>query len=298
MRAHIIRWPLYLLALTLHLSVSAQQTSEYEKLTEQWHAGRIRELKADNGWLNLAGLLWLEEGPNSFGSGSLNKLVFPSGKIPLKAGVLERRGDAVTMTAASKVKILVDGKPARNAVVLHPDSSVAPMMAYGDLRWNIIKRQDKLGVRLRDLQHPNLMDFKGVERFPVDTFWRKEAVLITEMYTRKIAVTNMLGQTNMLSSPGKLRFRIDGRYHTLDALEEGDELFIIFGDETSGVETYSSGRFIYAKKPGADGRTILDFNRAINPPCAFTTFATCPIPPKQNILPMAVRAGEKNYHHD
>ena len=115
MCAHIIRWPLYLLALTLHLSVSAQQTSEYERQTEQWHAGRIRELKADNGWLNLAGLIWLDDGPNSFGSGSLNKLVFPSGKIPLKAGVLKRKGDAVTMTAAKKVKILVDGKPVRTS---------------------------------------------------------------------------------------------------------------------------------------------------------------------------------------
>ena len=298
MRACNPKWPGYFLALIIHLNVCGQPLSEYERQTEQWHAGRIRELKADNGWLNLAGLLWLEEGSNSFGSGNKNKLVFPFGKIPLKAGVLEKKGDAVMMTAAKKVKILVDGKPTRKAVVLHPDSPAAPMMAYGDLRWNIIKRQDKLGVRLRDLQHPNLIDFKGVERFPVDTSWRKEAVLITDMYNRKIAVTNMLGQTNMLPSPGKLRFRIDGRYHTLDALEEGDELFIIFGDETSGVETYSSGRFIYAKKPGSDGRTILDFNRAINPPCAFTTFATCPLPPKQNILPMAVRAGEKNYHND
>lgn len=298
MRACNITWPGYCLALLLHMNLSGQPLTEYERQTEQWHAGRIRELKADNGWLNLAGLLWLDEGPNSFGSGNNNKLVFPSGKIPLKAGVLEKKGDAVFMTAAKKVKMLVDGKAVKNAVVLHPDSSVAPMMAYGDLRWNIIKRQDKLGVRLRDLKHRSLTDFKGVERFPVDSSWRMEAILITDMYKRKLAVTNMLGQTNMLSSPGKLRFKIDGRYHTLDALEEGDELFIIFGDETSGVETYSSGRFIYAKKPGADGRTTLDFNRAVNPPCAFTTFATCPLPPKQNILPMAVRAGEKNYHND
>jgi uncharacterized protein (DUF1684 family) len=190
----------------------------------------------------------------------------------------------------------VDGLPVRDAIVFDTATLHPPVLSHGSLRWTIIRRSERIGVRLRDLEHPALRSFKGVDRFPVGREWVVRARLVTSPIPRAIPVTNVLGQTNLLPSPGRLVFSLQGRTFALDALEEGDELFILFGDATNGEGTYASGRFLYAQRPGADGMTLLDFNRAINPPCAFTPYATCPLPPRQNILPMEVRAGEKNFH--
>ena len=168
-------------------------------------------------------------------------------------------------------------------------------MALGSLRWNIIQREEKIGVRLRDLASVVLTSFNGTERFALDSNLKLLAHL-EPAQQNKLLIANVLGQISPLASPGKLVFNIMGTTYTLDALEEGDELFILFGDATSGKETYPAGRFLYTNKPDANGNTIIDFNKAFNPPCAFTKFATCPLPPKQNILPIAIKAGEKNYH--
>jgi uncharacterized protein (DUF1684 family) len=166
------------------------------------------------------------------------------------------------------------------------------------LRWTIIKRGDKIGVRLRNLKSSAAIDFKGVPRFAVDSFWRIAATLQPAGNGANILITNVLGQTSVQKSPGKLVFKFNGAQYSLDALEEGNELFIIFADATSGSTTYPSGRFLSAKKPDADGHTVIDFNKAYNPPCAFTDYATCPLPPKQNDLPFPVTAGEKyDGHH-
>jgi uncharacterized protein (DUF1684 family) len=182
-------------------------------------------------------------------------------------------------------------------VIFDKDSARQPVVSSGHLRWTIIQRGEKIGIRLRDLESPLVTQFKDIDRFPVDTAWRIQAALQPQGQTPTIAITNILGQTNQQPSPGKLVFSVGNKQYTLDALEEGDELFIIFGDETSGKTTYPSGRFLAVKKPDANGLTTIDFNRAYNPPCAFTSFATCPLPPRQNILPFAVTAGEKNYGH-
>ena len=152
-----------------------------------------------------------------------------------------------------------------------------------------------MGLRLRDLASPLLTSFNGTERFALDSNLKLIAHL-EPTQQNKLLIANVLGQISPLASPGKLVFNINGTTYTLDALEEGDELFILFGDATSGKETYPAGRFLYTNKPDANGNTILDFNKAFNPPCAFTKFATCPLPPKQNILPISIKAGEKNYH--
>jgi uncharacterized protein len=176
--------------------------------------------------------------------------------------------------------ITVDGKYGQKAVIYHADSSHLPVSAMGSLRWTIKKSDDQYGIRLRDLEHRAVKEFRGLERFPVDTIWRVRAFL--QKSSGGIPITNVLGQTIDLESPGKLIFTIKGTEYSLDALWEGEQLYIIFGDETTGVTTYASGRYMYARKPGPGGYTTLDFNKAFNPPCAFTEFATCPIPPKQN----------------
>jgi uncharacterized protein (DUF1684 family) len=168
------------------------------------------------------------------------------------------------------------------------------LLALGNFRWNIIQRDDKIGIRLRDLQAPILNTFKGCERYKDDISYRLNA-RFEKKQENKLLITNVLGQTNAQASPGKLIFSIAGIEYQLDALVEGNQLFILFGDATSGKGTYPAGRFMYTDLPDANGNIILDFNKAFNPPCAFTIYATCPLPPKQNILPIAIKAGEKDH---
>jgi uncharacterized protein len=167
----------------------------------------------------------------------------------------------------------------------------------GPLRWNVIKRESKLGIRLRDDAADLLHTFNGVARFPVDPEYRVEAVLEAADSLKKVNITNVLGQTYQRPSPGELVFTLQGKEHRLTPIAEGnaDELFIIFADATSGKDTYGGGRFLYVKPPGADGKVLIDFNKAYNPPCVFTPYATCPLPPEHNVLSVAISAGEKTY---
>lgn len=276
---------------------NAQSTSAYRQSIDDWHAKREQNLRAESGWLNLAGLYWLTEGKSSFGSAKTNKIVFPEGTIAGQAGYFERIGNTVKLLPAKGVEINIDDQPARDAVVFNPDSNRTLRMASGDLRWVIIKREDRIGIRLRNLKSPLLESFHGIERFDVDSTWRATATLHTKGRPAEIPITNVIGQTTPQKSAGQLTFKLHGKSYTLDALDEDDDLFIVFSDETSGESTYPGGRFITVKKPGPDGRIVLDFNMAYNPPCAFTAFATCPLPPVQNRLKVAITAGEKNYGH-
>jgi len=267
----------------------------YKSEIEQWHQKRVEDLKSTNGWLNLAGLFWLKEGVSTFGSDDSNDIVFPKDKIPSKAGIFLLQNGIVTMTTLPDVEIKSDEKPMKTGVIFHPDSTRQPKLSHGSLHWFIIKRDNQFGVRLRDMESTTVKEFHGIERYDVDPEFRTEAMLEIPTSPKKIDITNVLGQTTAQESPGTLVFAINDKEYRLDALLEGEELFVIFGDPTNEKETYPSGRYLYAKKPGADGKTILDFNKAYNPPCAFTPFATCPLPPSQNVLPIAITAGEKNY---
>ena len=278
------------------ISALAQAGNSYDTELENWKQKRIAALKAPNGWLNLTGLFWLKPGKNSFGSDPSSDIVYPDSSFPAHAGVFELNGNTVSWSTAHGTVISVKGNAFPAGVIFQPGNDPAPQLATGRFRWNIIKREDRYGVRFRDLESHDLLAFPGIERFPTDTTWRFPAKL--EAASKNIFITNILGQTNAQQSPGKLLFTINGQRYSLDALDEGGEdLFIVFGDATSGEETYPSGRFLYVKKPDASGNTVIDFNKAINPPCAFTTYATCPLPPSQNILPVRVPAGEKNFGH-
>jgi uncharacterized protein (DUF1684 family) len=267
----------------------------YRKEIAQWDSARVAYQTSLEGWLNLAGLFLLKPGVNTFGSDQGNDIVFPEGKIPAKAGAFFLNNQVVEMTVQRDVDIQSGGKEFKSGIIFHPDSARQPKLTFGSLQWFIIQRVDQLSVRLRDLQHPEIKNFKGIERYEADPAYRVEAILERPAKTRMISITNVLGQTYDQPSPGTLHFQLNGKKLSLDALEEGDELFIIFSDSTNEHETYPAGRYLYVKKPGEDGNTIIDFNKAYNPPCAFTPFATCPLPPPQNVLPLSIRAGEKNY---
>ncbi len=278
-------------------SLPAVDPAAYKAEIDAWHEKRIEELKGAKGWLNIAGLFWLKDGINTFGSDPTNDIIFPEGKIPGRAGFFVLKQNAVTLESANGVDITSNGKPVKRLVAFNPDSArQASSMSYGSLEWFIIRREDKFGVRLRDFKNPALENFTGIERFPVDSKWRIRAEFEKADSTKTIDITNVLGQTSAQPSPGTLVFEIEGNSYRLDALDEGgDEYFIIVGDETNTQTTYGAGRYLYVAKPDAKGVVIIDFNKAYNPPCAFTAFATCPLPPKQNILTVAITAGEKNY---
>jgi uncharacterized protein (DUF1684 family) len=281
----------------LSISSFAQSSNDYSASVDQWHKEREEGLKKENGWLNLVGLYWLKPGRNSFGTGSSNDIVFPKGTIPAAAGYFELTTDnTVTVVPEQGVEIKVNNTIANKRVIYHKDSSRAPVVSYGNLRWTVIRRDDKIGIRLRDLQSPALAAFKGIDRFPVTAEWKFDAVVEKEGYSDRISITNVLGQTTQQKFAGRISFNINGKKYTLDALDEGGpELFVIFADGTNTKETYPSGRFLSVKRPDANGKTVVDFNKAYNPPCAFTDFATCPLPPPQNRLALSITAGEKNY---
>jgi len=274
-----------------HKSLEEKGDAKYIQEIKDWHNKRIDNLKKENGWLNLAGLFWLNEGVNKFGSDKTNDIIFPEGKAPAFIGTLSLKDSVVTLRVNKGIEVKSDGKFVTTAD-LKNDIQGATILEYNSLRWFVIKRGDKYGIRLRDLESSLVKSFKGIDTYPINSDWRFEAELEKYDPPKKLEITNILGMTEENISPGALVFTKDGRQFKLDALEEGDQYFILFADETSGEETYGAGRFIYVNKNDSTGKIILDFNKAFNPPCVFTKYATCPLPPKQNYLKLKATAGE------
>jgi uncharacterized protein (DUF1684 family) len=271
---------------------------EYKAEIKAWDASRISTLKSANGWVNLAGLFWLKPGENKFGSASGNEVEFKHAQFPEVLGRFIVGEQEVIWETAGDQEVFDKGNKVSRLVQFNLDSMQGISLAYKTFRWTIIKRDNLIGVRFRDLAHPHLNTFNHINRYRVDPDWRVDARLEASMIP-SVAITNVLGQTSIQRSPGKVVFELQGKTYKLDAVDEGDDnLFILFGDDTNDVETYPTGRFMYIPKPDAQGKTVIDFNKAFNPPCAFSAFATCPIPPKQNILPLKVTAGEKKVHLD
>lgn len=262
--------------------------ASHAKEIEQWQTRRAERLQAEDGWLTLIGLFWLNEGQNV--------ITIPSKSVtaPIK---LVRNGGVVTLEPTPGMTIGGAAVGAPVALLSDAEEQGPTVVQVGTVRFQVIKRGERYGLRVKDSQAPTRTQFEGLEYYPTDPAWRLEARLEAYNPPKKIPIDDVTGMRSDSISPGALVFTVDGQEHRLDpVLEEGsDELFIIFKDTTSRDETYPAGRYLYAPKPGADGRTVIDFNRAYNPPCAFTPFATCPLPPQQNRLPIAIQAGEKKY---
>ncbi len=277
---------------------SSTPDPEYLEETEAWHKRRIDALTGDSGWLNLVGLYWLDEGTFSFGSAADGDLVFPSA-APAHIGTFEVTDTTVVVVVDPGVEVTVDGQPIYRMPLLadtRPEPEAPTMMALGHLRWWLIERDGRFGIRLRDLSIPVSDTFQGIERYPVDAEWRIQAKLEAHAEPVEIAVPNILGHVTQERSPGTLVFEIDGETRRLDPTGDlTSSLFIVFADRTTGRDTYGGGRFLYVAPPDSGGYTVIDFNRAYNPPCAFTAFSTCPQPPAQNRMSVAVQAGEKTY---
>ncbi len=295
-----------LLALPLILSFVAScnrrapksqiDANAYAQELSQWQQKRWNDLKGESGWLTLVGLFWLKEGENKFGSGSANEIVIP--KVAEHAGMF-RMEKGVVKIDTSQPGFTVDGKPIKTAELKSDDADKPTIVRFDSLSFQIIKRGDRLGVRVKDSQNPDRLNFKNTEFYPADVNWRIDAQFEPYQPPKQMPIMNVLNMESAESSPGAIKFTVDGQDYRLDAITEKDEprFFMIIADKTSGKETYPAGRYLYVDPPDTSGHVVIDFNKAYSPPCAFTKFATCPLPPKQNRLPFAILAGEKYQRH-
>ncbi len=268
----------------------------FEESVDQWRQKYEASLRAETGWLSVAALGWLHEGDNRIGSEPSSAVVLPV-RAPRHVGVVSLRDGKASFTAAPGISVRVNGKPAVHAD-LAPDTAPAPdRMQIGELQAMIIKRGARYGLRVRDPHAEAREHFTGLHWFPPDPKYHVTARFVSYNPPKKIPITNILGDTEDEECPGYAEFQLNGQTFRLEpVMESPTELFFMFRDETSRAETYGSGRFLNTPL-AKNGKLVVDFNQAHNPPCAFTRFATCPIPPKQNRMMTRVEAGEKRYDH-
>lgn len=272
--------------------------SAYGAEIEAWKAKRVAALKGDDGWLTVVGLFWLSEGANAIGSARDATVILPAGKAPANVGTIRLAGAKVSFEPAPGADVRIGGQPGWKGEILSDAAGGPTMLSIGSIRFYVIERDRRFAVRVKDGDSAARRDFHGIAYFPTDPTWRIEARFEPYDPPRSIAIPNVLGHVDSESSPGAIVFTRGGKTFRLDAvLEPGEtDYFVIFGDRTNGTDTYGAGRFLYVPPPIA-GKTVIDFNKAYNPPCVFTPYATCPLPPPQNKLPIRVEAGEKEYAH-
>ncbi len=286
--------------LAVFISASEKETvkkpgtdAEYIAKVKQWQQKRLQGLKRKNGWLSLAGLFWLNEGENTFGSDQANDLIIEEVPAPARIGSFFLEKGAVRFTAAPGELVMNE----TNAVLETPMKSDAEpeptVLSVGSLSWFVIKRGDRMGIRLRDSEHPRIAKLKAIDSYPINPEWRVKAKLEKFDKPQTVKIPTVLGTENNEPTPGRLVFKIKDQTFQLTPLGDSKGLFLIFADTTNGSETYGGGRFLSV--PGVDeqGYTYIDFNMATCPPCAFSPHATCPMPPKENRLTIRVTAGEK-----
>jgi uncharacterized protein (DUF1684 family) len=262
----------------------------YRQSFEKWKAELVDDLKQN--WLPLAGLFWLKPGENSFGSDAGNAIVFPKG--PAHAGVFVLQGDEVTLKLMPDAHVQIDGKPVTNAILQPDTSGKRTVVDMGSLRFHVINRGQRIGIRLKDLDSEAAKNYRGPVFFPLNPNYRITATWMPSEGKKTVDVPNVLGDVTPTPAVGTAVFKVNGQELRLTDLggNPAKGLFFVFSDLTAKTDTYPGGRFLDTD-PVVNGTVVLDFNRAYNPPCAVTPFATCPLAPEENRLPVAIPAGEK-----
>jgi uncharacterized protein (DUF1684 family) len=282
------------LAVLFLAGLLAGAPNSYEQSIDSWRKNRENALKAKDGWLTVIGLFWLKEGENRAGSDPTYEIVLPPVRSPKRIGVFDFHKGRVSFRLASGAHVTVNGKPIITAN-LRSDADGGPdLLQIGDFTMFPIKRGNRYAIRLRDQHSSMRREFTGLRWYPIKEEYRVVAKWVPYTRPQRISVPNVLGETGNELSPGYAVFNLRGRSYRLDPILEGNRLFFIFRDGTASKSTYGAGRFLYSDLP-KEGKVVLDFNKAYNPPCAFTPFATCPLPPKQNRLAVAIEAGELKY---
>ena len=268
--------------------------SEYARSIAEYRAEREEELKGPDGWLNLAGLYWLDSGITSMGSAPGNDIVLADLPAAPTLGEFLVDGEEVVFRAQSGAEVFSNGEPVTELRLVHDEAGRPTVLTHGTLAWHAIHRMGQMGVRMRDLDHPAVGAFPGIQAYPTDTAWRVAARFEAyEQPQERILSTVVEGLGWKPVAPGTLEFEIGGESLSLEGYAAGPGFLLIFADLTTGKTTYPAGRYLYAFGPGPDGAVVVDFNKAINPPCAFTDFATCPLPQPRNRLKIAIEAGEQ-----
>jgi uncharacterized protein len=274
--------------------VSAQAPdAAYQKSFDQWKSELVDDLKEN--WLPLAGLFWLKPGENSFGTDSSNAIVFPKG--PAHAGSFELNGKDVTLKLQPGAEAKIEGRPVSSSK-LDPDvSGHRTIVEMGSLRFYVIVRGERIGIRLKDLESPAVQKYQGPVFYPINLSYRVTAKWVPSDGKKTVEVPNVLGDIESTPITGTAVFKINGQEMSLTDLggDASKGLFIVFNDPTAKTETYPGGRFLQTD-PVSNGTVELDFNRAYNPPCAVTPYATCPLAPKENRLGTPIPVGEKYDH--
>jgi uncharacterized protein (DUF1684 family) len=284
------------LPLAIFIGYFAADSSGYQAQIDDWRAKRESTLKADDGWLTVAGLFWLHDGDNKAGNDPDASIALPAGARSI--GALRFAGGTATFVPTKGVAVFLNGSLVRGPVTLKSDENgTAPdQLTHLDTTMFVIKRGTRFAVRMKDKNSPMRREFTGLHWYPVREDMRFEAKFVTYPQPKSVEIPNILNEVEQEKSIGYASFTYQGHEYTLEPVVEDDHLFYIFKDQTAGKETYPAGRFLYSAMP-KDGHVILDFNQAENPPCAFTPYATCPLPPKQNRLAVRIEAGELNYGH-
>ena len=288
----------------LALGLAGAADPGYFAETEAWRAQRAADLTREDGWTALVGLHWLDRTKTAaIGSGEGNDIVVAH--APERLGHFHHDGTHWIFTPAegADVRTRGDGVEVATATRMTTDRQAAAdggralHLQAGTLHWTLIERGLGAGLRIWDSGAPSRVGFRGLDWFAPDTRWRITAEWMAHDPPRTIEIATVLNTLEPMRNPGAVRFQIGGRSYTLEALaEEGDsQLFFLFADRSNRAETYGAGRYLHAEFPGPNRAVVLDFNRAVNPPCAYTAFATCPLPPPENRLDLHVRAGEKRY---
>jgi uncharacterized protein (DUF1684 family) len=265
----------------------------YQKSFDQWKAELVDDLKQN--WLPLAGLFWLKPGGNTFGSDASNAVVFPKG--PAHAGSFILQNNDVTANFADGTNAVVDSKTVKTAKLASDTSGHRTLVELGSLRFHVIQRGQRVGIRLKDVDSPMVHSYAGPVFFPLDSNYIVTAKWVPSDGKKTVDVPNVLGDVTATPVAGEVRFKLNGQEMQLTDLggDAAKGLFFVFNDLTAKTETYQGGRFLQTDAV-KDGTVVLDFNRAYNPPCAVTPYATCPLAPKENRLTVAIPAGEKYDH--
>jgi uncharacterized protein (DUF1684 family) len=273
----------------------------YAREVEEWRADRVAKLTAERGWLTLVGLYWLEPGENRIGTAEGDTVRFDPMFAPGELGSLyleEKDGASkVRLVPKEGAGLLRNGAPAVERYLATDADPEMDILSVGDLEFFVIRREERIGIRARHPGAESAQNFTGLDYYPIDPAWRIEASFVPYTEPRTIRIPSIIGTSSESLVPGEVRFELHGRQHTLLPLSGGPDdpnLFYIFRDKTSGSGTYPAGRFLVSEA-ASEGKVVIDFNRAYNPPCAFTPYATCPLPPKENWLTVPVEAGEKDY---
>ena len=265
----------------------------YEQEVLEWREGRLAALKEPLGYLNQVGLFWLDAGAHRFGSDPGSDVRLPA-TAAADIGIFDVSEDVVRMQVNSGVEVFSDDQPVRSLLIADDTTEAPVQVMHGSIAWTAIKRDGRFAVRVRDFEHPFVETFGPLPYFPIDASLRVPAILQRYDAPRIANVGTVIeGLGYHPESPGIVELEIDGTSFALEAYASGERLFFVFGDVTNRDDTYGAGRFLYADVPGADGRTVMDFNMSYSPPCAFNDFSTCPVASPRNRLPIRIEAGEK-----